>query len=145
MVHKCYCKRIKILVNMRMCNVFMWACILKRTFGNILHCTKRTSNKIKMGQWRLLFTLRQYVNTFLYYSPYPASFPINVFFYVGPPKEDIFSWTPSKSYISSSFYTFHLQVFSSVWVLMRFSCLLLFRKVFFFHTYFRLFVSTCHW
>ena len=46
-------------------------------------------------------------------------------FFVGPPKEDIFSWTPSKSYISSSFLYITFTSFSSVWVLMRFSCLLL--------------------
>ena len=44
----------------------------------------------------------------------------NIFFYVGPLKEDFFFWTPSKSYISIIIYTLHLQDYAYTWKLLRF-------------------------
>ena len=35
------------------------ACDYKRFEGNILHCTKRTQNKTKIVQWRLLYKKKQ--------------------------------------------------------------------------------------
>ena len=50
----------------------------------------------------------------------PNKSPVASFFYVGSPKEDIFSGHHISPIFQSSFYTLHLQVFASVWVLQGF-------------------------